>query len=139
MNPDLPYLDRVTQVGSGKSFPDAVPDDLNERRVAVERRGDTDFQALVDQGDPFGDLGEIAFHMEAERKEVGDDDQSSDALGGQAGGGGVEVGIAEFQEGGDDAGVDGRGERGRHGSDGLIGGFDPGTMGENDDAVGHKS
>ena len=120
-----------------ESFASAVLKNLEKGGMAVERWRDPDLQAFVGAGDTVGNPGQVAFHVDAQRQEIGYDDEAADSQTHQTGGCGWEVGLPEFQEGGFHvAGRTGARQGGGGGAHGVIGRFDAGTVSENDDAGG---
>ena len=83
-------------------------------------------------------LGQITFQVEPQGQEIGQHDDAADSFPDEAVDGGFEVRPAEFQEGRlDMAKRTHLGEVADDGADPLVGAFDPGAMGEEDQAGGH--
>ena len=107
--------------------------------MPFEGRGDEDFEARVGGCDSSHDLREVAFQVEPQGEEVGDDDDALDALLGEAVDGAGEVGLAEFEEGRCDMTKRTQfGELAGDRPDAVIGALDAGAVGEDDEAGGHR-
>ena len=82
--------------------------------------------------------GQIAFQVGSQGKEIGKDDDFSDAADGQTLDRAGKVGLAEFQKGRLHMRVGaGAGELGGDGPNGLVGRFHPRPVTENDETGGH--
>ena len=65
-------------VSCGQCFAGAIEQSLDQRRVAIERRSDLNFDVAVGARGVAGQARQVALHVRAERQEIRDDD---DALG----------------------------------------------------------
>jgi hypothetical protein len=124
---------RLNQCGAG-----AVGEDTYESRVAIEGGGHKDLYILVFIGYIFYKYGKISLQVRAWGEEVGDDNDSLDAPGNEEIGCLLKTGTPEFEEGGlYERVVAGTCEFGCSRADCLIGRFDSGAVGEDDDSRSH--
>ncbi len=93
---------------------------------------------LMDVGEMFHDSGEVAAEVQAEREEVRNDQYATNAGFGKTGDGFTQVGVVRLQEGHLGA-LELAGARCRTGDcpDGLVGGMNTRSVGEDDDARTH--
>jgi hypothetical protein len=116
----------------------ALGKNLHQARVAIQGSRVDDLYVLVFLEDTLYNGGQVTLQMRSRSEEVGDDDDPLHALGDEEIGSLFQGGRAELQEGGFDDWVAARAsEVGRHRADGLIGRFDSGAVGEDDDCSGH--
>lgn len=106
--------------------------------MAIEGRGDEDFEAGMGFGNGGDEAGKVAFEVHAEGEEIGNDEDAGNAFRYKYGYSARERGPAQFEEGGLDVGeIAGTGEVRGDGADGFIGRLDAGAVSEDYDAGGH--
>ncbi len=106
--------------------------------MTLQGRSDVDVDARVGGHQSVNNPGQVSFQMEAQGKEIRNDQDIFDTEAHEVGDGSREVGFAEFEEGRSDMQERTQsGERGGDGADSLVGGLDPGAVGEDNDAPRH--
>ena len=106
--------------------------------MPIERRRDRDGEARIGLRDGVDKAGKVALQMHPEGKEVGDDQNAVDAFRQKCGDSAIERGLPEFEEGSFDVReIAGACEVGSNSAYGLVGRFNAGTVGEDDDAGDH--
>ena len=88
--------------------------------------------------DLLDDAGKVAIHVESERQEIGQDDDAREAGFSEPAGGGFERWLSKFEESRHYMGVSaGARHVGGDRSHRLVGRFNAGSVGKDDDAGGH--
>ena len=106
--------------------------------MAVERRRGDYLYPSVNLRDAIHDRGEVTLQVDTEGQEIGNDDDAADTLSGKECHGALQIGLAQFQEGGLNAVETARPRQFRGDRPhGLVGRFDAGSVGKNDDPGAH--
>src|SRR5579859_2848900 len=115
-----------------------IQEGTDERGMPLEWGRDPDVQAGMRLLNFRNELRQVSFQVESQGQEIGEDYDLADAPGGQGSDGSREVRLAEFQEGRLDVT-----ERTQFcqiasdGADAFVGGFDAGTVSEQDQGGRH--
>jgi hypothetical protein len=106
--------------------------------MPIERRRDGDGEAGIRLRDGVDEARKVALQMHPEGKEIRYDQNAVDAFRQKCGDSAIERGSAQFEKGSLDVReIAGAGKVGSDSAYGLVGGFNAGTVGEDDDAGSH--
>ena len=120
------------------SFSQAIRQNSDQTRVAVKRWCDDDLNGRVGLLDPLDDPGKVAIHVESQRQKIGQDYDAREAGFSEPARGGFERRLSEFEEGRHYLGVSaGARQIGSNRSHRLVGRFNAGSVGKDDDAGVH--